>query len=77
MLDPSDPGVLAVWRDHPEGGLLELANVTETWRPFPWQRVVELGLADARDVLTGAAAGPGDDGNLWLAPYGVVWLVTD
>ena len=35
VLDPSDPGVLPVLRSHPEGELLELFNVTETWRPFP------------------------------------------
>jgi amylosucrase len=75
VLDPSDPGVLVVWRDHPEGALLELANVTETWRPFPWRRIAELGLADAYDVLAGAVAEPGGDGNLWLAPYAAVWLV--
>ena len=47
VLDPSDPGVLAVLRSHPEGELLELFNVTETWRPFPAHRLAERGLPPA------------------------------
>ena len=78
VLDADDPGVLAVLRSHPEGDLLELFNVTETWRPFPGHRLVELGLDRAHDVLmppgeTAIAISP--DGNVWLAPYRASWLV--
>ncbi len=72
VLDPTDPGVLAVLRTHPEGRLLELFNVTESWRPFPVARLAELGLVGARDVLSGATA---SDGDFWLAPYQASWLV--
>jgi amylosucrase len=70
-----DPGVLAVARSHPEGELLELYNVSETWRPFPADRVAEQGLARCRDAITGEAVDPSPDGNIWLAPYRAVWLL--
>jgi len=71
----SDPGVLPVLRRHPLGPLLELFNVTDSWRPFPGWRLAELGLTGARDALSGNHIHPGDDGNVWLHPYGVRWLV--
>lgn len=78
VLDADDPGVLTVLRSHPEGDLLELFNVTETWRPFPGHRLIELGLGQAHDVLmppgeTAIAISP--DGNVWLAPYRASWLI--
>ena len=71
----SDPGILPVLRRHPLGPLLELFNVTDSWRPFPGWRLDELGLAGARDALSGNDIHPGPDGNVWLHPYGVLWLV--
>ena len=47
------------------------------WRPFPGWRLAELGLAGARDALSGNEIHPGPDGNVWLHPYGVLWLVQD
>ena len=73
----SDPGILPVLRRHPLGPLLELFNVTDGWRPFPGWRLAELGLVDARDALSGNQIHPGPDGNVWLHPYGVRWLVQD
>ena len=32
-------------------------------------------MVGALDVLTGERVYPGDDGNLWLAPYRACWLV--
>jgi amylosucrase len=75
VLSPSDPGVLPVLRRHPEGDLLELFNVTETWRPFPWDRVADFGWRTVRDALADSVVVPGSDGNLWLAPYAALWLV--
>jgi len=73
----SDPGVLPVLRRHPLGPLLELFNVTGTWRAFPGARLAEHGLVGARDALSGNHIFPGPDGNVWLHPYGVLWLVRD
>ena len=74
----SDPGILPVLRRHPLGPLLELFNVTDSWRPFPGWRLAELGLTGARDALSAATTSiPGADGNVWLHPYGVLWLVRD
>ena len=61
-------------RRHPVGLLVELFNVTDEWRPWPVQRLRELGLVTEVDALTEAAPNYGDDGNIWLAPYEAVWL---
>jgi amylosucrase len=75
VLEPSDPGVLAVLRRHPLGAMLGLYNVTDTWRPWPGARLAELGLFPLIDALTGELPTMGDDGNLWLAPYAARWLI--
>jgi amylosucrase len=67
--------VLPVLRRHPLGPLLELFNMTADWRPFPGWRLAEYGLTGAQDALSGDHIFPGADGNLWLDPYGVLWLV--
>jgi amylosucrase len=72
VLDPSDPGVLAVLRRHPVGDLLSLYNVTEQHRPWPANRLPVAGMVDA---LTGQPVQPGEDGSIWLQPYQAVWLV--
>jgi amylosucrase len=74
VLDESDPGVLAVLRSHPEGDLLCLYNVTDTWRPWPGDRLAHHGFGQSIDRLAGEPARVGDDGNLWLSPYAAVWL---
>jgi len=75
VLEPSDPGVLAVLRRHPLGSFVGLYNVTGTWRSFPGYRLVELGLGSAVDALTGAPGVLGEDGSIWLGPYAAAWLV--
>src|SRR5215212_4453105 len=75
VLEPSDPGVLPVLREHPEGPLLGLYNVTATWRHWPSSRLRELGLEGALDALTGEPVPLGGDGDVWLPPYGACWLV--
>lgn len=76
LVGRSDPGVLPVLRRHPLGPLLELFNVTEQWKPFPGARLAELGLVGGVDALSGATIHPGPDGNVWLHPYGVLWITS-
>ncbi|WP_291887676.1 alpha-amylase family protein [Cellulomonas sp.] len=74
VLGPDDPGVLLVARRHPLGTMLAAYNVTAQWRPVAGWRLREHGLGHAVDALTGADVGPGDDDQLWLAPWRAVWL---
>ena len=71
----ADPGVLPVLRRHPLGPFLGLYNVTDSWRPWPFARLFELGVVDAWDALADVAVEPGEDGNVWLAPYQAMWIV--
>ncbi|MET3804188.1 amylosucrase [Nakamurella sp. UYEF19] len=73
----ADPGILPVLRRHPLGPLLELFNVTDGWRPWPGSRLDELGLRGGTDRISGQHVYPGEDGNLWLAPYSALWIVAD
>jgi len=75
VLEPSDPGVLPVLRQHPRGPLLGLYNVTGTWRPWPAYRLDGLGLAVCVDALTDEPVTAAGDGMIWLAPYAARWLV--
>ncbi|MGY4642660.1 alpha-amylase family protein [Cellulomonas sp. URHB0016] len=77
VLGPDDPGVLLVARRHPLGTMLAAYNVTDEWRPVPGWRLREHGLGRAVDALTGADLAPGDDDNLWLAPWRAVWLTAE
>ena len=59
----------------PVGPMLGLYNVTGSWRPWPGWRLDELGLIRRRRRPDRRVVVPGDDGNLWLAPYQALWLV--
>jgi amylosucrase len=71
----ADPGILPVLRRHPLGAMLGLYNVTGGWRPFPFWRLDDLGITDAWDAISDSAVKPGEDGNLWLAPYQSMWII--
>jgi amylosucrase len=72
-----DAGVLVTVREHPVGRFVGVHNVTPEHRPWPGWRASELGGAEARDESTGEALPWGDDGNVWLPRYAVLWLTTD
>ncbi len=74
VVDAVDPGVLTVVRSHPLGDLVELFNVTESWRSFPPGHA-GLDVAGWHDVLADGPVHPGADGRIWLPPYGAMWLV--
>jgi amylosucrase len=77
VLDPSDPGVLLVLREHPLGPMLGLYNVTPEHRPVPAYRLRDHGLEPSAsiDAITGGPVTVHPDDNLWLAPYAAWWLV--
>ncbi len=70
-----DDGILVTLRDHPVGLFVGVHNVTPEWRCWPGWRIHELGAAHLLDALTGDALTWNDDGNVWLPPYAVLWLV--
>ena len=55
--------------------MLGLYNVTGDVAPVARLGAVGVGAARPVDAITGEAAGRGEDGNLWLPPYAVRWLV--
>jgi amylosucrase len=73
VVEPADPGVLTVVGSHPEGDLVELFNVTDTWRAFPAGHL-GLDVAGWHDVLADGPVHPGADGAVWLPPYAAMWL---
>ena len=72
--DLSDPGILPVLRRHPLGTMLQLYNVTDSWRAWPGARLDDVGLTGGVDQISGAHISAGDDGNLWLPPYAGLWI---
>jgi amylosucrase len=76
VLDPRDPGVLLVARQHPLGPMLGAYNMMAEPRHVPVQVLRDLGLDPTRvvDHLSGVAPEIRDDG-VQLPAYGAVWLV--
>ncbi|MEP6981504.1 MAG: alpha-amylase family protein, partial [Nakamurella sp.] len=69
-----DTAVLPVLREHPLGPLLGLYNVSNSWRAYPRDALAALGLDSGVDRVSGEPSTYGDDGNLWLPPYGFRWI---
>jgi amylosucrase len=69
-----DPGVLVTVRDHPLGRFVGLYNVTPETRRWPGWRARELGMAEARDALTGDPLPWDRDDDVHLPPYAALWL---
>ena len=74
LLD-TDDGVLATVRRHPSGPLVGVYNVTDSWRPFPFARFAEAGIAKPFNALGAHAVYGGDDGQVLLSPYAAWWVV--
>lgn len=78
VLDPPDPGVLALLRRHPEGPMLGLHNVTgRTVHVTGWLLGLHglHGLHDCVDRVSGERVVVDDEGSVELAAYGTRWLV--
>ncbi len=74
-LSGHDGGLLATVRRAPIGPLVGLYNVTRESRPFPIDRVRELGLDRPWDAVSARFVEPDAAGLLWLTPYAAWWLV--
>jgi amylosucrase len=74
LLD-TDDGVLATVRQHPSGPMVCVYNVTDSWRPFPFARFAEAGVAHPFNALGGHAVFGGGDGQVLLSPYAAWWVV--
>jgi amylosucrase len=77
VLEPSDPGVLAVLRDHPLGPLLGLYNLTDEYRPWPAHRLRGLGYEHAVDAISASPVLVSADDMVWLAPHAFCWVVDE
>jgi amylosucrase len=54
--------------------MLQLYNVTDSWRAWPGARLDDVGLAGGVDQISGARISAAADGNLWLPPYAGLWI---
>ena len=70
-----DDGVLALARRHPEGTMLCIYNVTDSWRHVPGWVLRDHGLASCLEALSGEWVTPGPDDRVGLPPYAVAWFV--
>ena len=75
VLPDTDDGILAVFREHPAGPMLCLYNVTDAWRPFPFARFAEAGIAEPHNSLGDHPVHGGPEGDALLSPYAAWWVV--
>ncbi len=75
VLEPRDPGVLLLARQHPLGVMLGVYNVSDTPRHVPVEVLHEVGLSPDHvvDRITGEPP-PWRGDSLELAPYAALWL---
>ena len=74
VLTDTEDGLLVLVRRHPSGTLVGVFNVTSEHRAFPYDRLLELGLTDPHEVLSGHSVVL-HDGRVWLPPYAAWWMV--
>lgn len=75
LVADTDPGVLAVIREHPSGPMVCLYNVTDTWRSFDYRHFSEAGIGSPHNALGGRSVF--GDGVVALSPYAAWWVVDD
>ncbi len=73
----ADPGVLPVIRRHPAGTLVELFNVTDSWRPYSAELLAGYGVLGGTDQISGESIDAAADGQVWLAPYAALWITAE
>ncbi|MDX2004805.1 MAG: alpha-amylase family protein [Meiothermus sp.] len=64
----SNPHLLVLEREHPEGTLVQVYNFSEDGQPLPWETLKAEGIVYPFDHITQAAAPS------WIPPLGRLWL---
>ena len=77
VLDPVDPGVLAGRALAPGGRPASSCSTSPTRGGRTRARHTGLDVAGWHDVLADGPVHPGVDGDIWLPPYGAMWLVRE
>ncbi len=67
----SNPHLLVLEREHPEGSLVQLYNFSEDPQPLPWELLKHQGIVYPHDHITGSAAPS------WIPALGRMWLTQE
>lgn len=73
-VDVQCPPVLALWRRHPAGDLLQVYNASAHWQGVPVAAVEGLLAGRPWDHISEFSPAVGGAGRYWIAPYGAWWL---
>jgi amylosucrase len=66
--------VLVIERPHPTGNLIGLYNFSEQTLAYPAQQLLERGITQPVDQITGLEVGV-FGGVVWLEPYARLWVL--
>ena len=74
VLESRHSGVFVIERPHPTGSLIGLYNFSEQTLAYPAQQLLEHGITQPVDTITGLEVGI-FGGVVWLEPYARLWLL--
>ena len=74
VLEPRHSSVFVIERPHPTGSLIGLFNFSEKTLAYPAQQLLERGITQPVDSITGLEVGV-FGGVVWLEPYARLWLL--